>query len=72
MIINLQLTEWAIECGCHFVDLGGNQLYCGRTVLSGWRAKNAGVGIIPDCGLAPGMASIIAAHAIANLIKWIL
>ena len=33
------------------------------------KAKNAGVGIIPDCGLAPGMASVVAAHAIGKFDK---
>ena len=66
---NLRLTKWAIENNCHFVDLGGNfRVVEGQFKLS-QSAKNAGVGIIPDCGLAPGMASVVAAHAIGNFDK---
>jgi lysine 6-dehydrogenase len=61
---NLQLTRWAIENKCHFVDLGGNNKVVDRQFKLDSRAKKAGVGVIPDCGLAPGMASILAAHMI--------
>jgi lysine 6-dehydrogenase len=66
---NLRLTEWAIENKCHFVDLGGNFRVVEKQFKLSQKAKNAGVGIIPDCGLAPGMASVVAAHAIGRLDK---
>jgi lysine 6-dehydrogenase len=64
---NLRLTEWAIENRCHFVDLGGNFRVVEEQFKLDQKAKTAGVGIIPDCGLAPGMASVISAHAIGRL-----
>ena len=64
---NLRLTEWAIDSGCHFVDLGGNIHVVEKQFNLDAKAKNAGIGIIPDCGLAPGMASVVAAHAIGKL-----
>jgi lysine 6-dehydrogenase len=66
---NLRLTKWAIENNCHFVDLGGNFRVVEEQFKLSQSAKNAGVGIIPDCGLAPGMASVVAAHAIGNFDK---
>ncbi|MCK4559985.1 MAG: saccharopine dehydrogenase NADP-binding domain-containing protein [Calditrichia bacterium] len=64
---NLGLTEWSIESGSHFVDLGGNFRVVKEQFKLDQKARNAGVGIIPDCGLAPGMASVVAAHAIGRL-----
>jgi lysine 6-dehydrogenase len=59
---NLQLTRWAIEHKCHFVDLGGNNTVVDRQFRLDVKAKRANVGIIPDCGLAPGMVSVLAAQ----------
>jgi lysine 6-dehydrogenase len=64
---NYQLTQWAIENRCHFVDLGGNFHVVKQQFTLDQTAKRAGVGVIPDCGLAPGMASVVAAHAIEKL-----
>ena len=64
---NYDLTQWAIETGCHFVDLGGNYLVVERQFKLNQKAREAGVGVIPDCGLAPGMVSVVAAHAIKQL-----
>ena len=64
---NLNLTRWAIETGCHFVDLGGNYRVVESQFVLDLKAKRAGVGIVPDCGLAPGMTSVVAAHAIGRL-----
>jgi lysine 6-dehydrogenase len=64
---NLQLTRWAVENKCHFVDLGGNNTVVNQQFKLDARAKKAGVGIIPDCGLAPGMVSVLAAHMVKQL-----
>jgi lysine 6-dehydrogenase len=61
---NLQLTRWAIAHKCHFVDLGGNNTVVGRQFRLDAGAKRASVGIVPDCGLAPGMASVVAVQLI--------
>ena len=66
---NLGLTKLAIETGCHFVDLGGNNSVVDKQFSLDAQAKQAGVGIVPDCGLAPGMVSIIAAYAADQLAR---
>jgi lysine 6-dehydrogenase len=63
---NFDLTQWAIEAKCHFVDLGGNNTVVNRQFELDARAKAAGVGIIPDCGLAPGMVSGVAAYYMSH------
>jgi hypothetical protein len=61
---NPRLTDLAIEQGTHLIDLGGNP---GIVRLQGRRAdtaREAGVAVVPDCGLAPGLANVIAGHEI--------
>lgn len=65
--LNLQLSELAIATGCHFVDMGGNYLVVERQFELSEKAAAAGVTLIPDCGLAPGMASVLAAAAVGKL-----
>lgn len=59
---NLNLTKAAIETGTHFCDLGGNNYVVDDQLALNEEAKRAGVSVIPDCGLAPGMVSILAMH----------
>jgi lysine 6-dehydrogenase len=66
---NPALTELAIETKTHFVDLGGNNTVVDKQFTMSDKAKAKGIGIIPDCGLAPGMASVIAAHAANELAR---
>lgn len=58
---NLLLTKAAIEAGVHFCDLGGNMDIVDQQIALFDKAKNANVCILPNCGLAPGMACVIAA-----------
>ncbi len=57
---NLGLCKAAIEAGCHFADLGGNNTVVKQEYALSKRAEKKGVAIAPDCGLSPGMASILA------------
>ncbi|PWI46768.1 hypothetical protein CEE45_15175 [Candidatus Heimdallarchaeota archaeon B3_Heim] len=59
---NFGLTKICIESGCSFVDLGGNPSVVQKQQGMDKEAKQAGVTIIPDLGLAPGMVNIVAAH----------
>ncbi len=59
---NAELAELAISCGAHFVDLGGNNTIVERELALDARARGRGVAVIPDCGLAPGLAGIIGYH----------
>jgi lysine 6-dehydrogenase len=63
---NMAMTEAAIASGAHFSDLGGNTeiVFHQRTLDS--KAAAAGVTVIPDCGLAPGMVNILAQLGISR------
>lgn len=59
---NLELSKIAIETYTNFCDLGGNNYVVDEQLSLDAEAKKAGINIIPDCGLAPGMVSILAMH----------
>lgn len=59
---NIEFTKLAIETKTHLCDLGGNNDVVDQQLKMSAQAQKAGISIIPDCGLAPGM--------IAVLIKW--
>ena len=56
---NPGLTKVCINAKCHMVDLGGNNDVVNTQLEMNDEAEKAGVLIIPDCGLAPGMVSIL-------------
>jgi len=64
---NLELTQAAIEAGTHFCDLGGNNDVVAQQIRLDAAAFAAGVTVVPDCGLAPGLANVLAAHGIRKL-----
>ncbi len=57
---NLELSKIAIETGTNFCDLGGNNTVVDQQLALDDKAKQMGINLIPDCGLAPGMVSILA------------
>jgi len=59
---NAGLSRAAIETGTNFCDLGGNNYVVDEQLGMDEEAKAAGINIIPDCGLAPGMVSVLAVH----------
>ena len=59
---NLELSKAAIETKTNFCDLGGNNYVVDSQLALDAEAKRAGINIIPDCGLAPGMVSVLAMH----------
>jgi lysine 6-dehydrogenase len=63
---NLQLARAAIEARANFCDLGGNNAVVASELALDAEARAAGINIIPDCGLAPGMVSVLAAHGAAR------
>ncbi|MHA2389337.1 MAG: saccharopine dehydrogenase family protein, partial [Candidatus Hodarchaeales archaeon] len=63
---NYLLSQICIAAECSFVDLGGNPLVVKQQQGLNEKATNAGVTIIPDLGLAPGMVNIIAAHGMSK------
>lgn len=64
---NETLARLAIEAGCDYTDLGGNtEILFAQLEMSG-AAQEAGVTLIPDVGLAPGMVNVLAAEGIRRL-----
>lgn len=63
---NETLSQAAIETRTNFCDLGGNNYVVDEQLALDAKAKAAGISIIPDCGLAPGMVSILAMHGAAK------
>jgi lysine 6-dehydrogenase len=57
---NEGLAKAAIEAKSHFADLGGNNTVVKKTYALAKKAAKRGVALAPDCGLSPGMASILA------------
>jgi len=64
---NLPMSEAAIAAGAHFCDLGGNTEIVENQKKLDAKAAAAGVTVIPDCGLAPGMVNILAQLGIDRL-----
>jgi lysine 6-dehydrogenase len=64
---NGPMAKAAVECGCHFSDLGGNTEIVLEQKKLDQRAEARGISVIPDCGLAPGMVNILAAEGIRRL-----
>jgi lysine 6-dehydrogenase len=64
---NLGMAVAAIDAGSHFCDLGGNTEIVLQQKELHERAKERGVSVVPDCGLAPGMVNILAQHGIDQL-----
>ncbi len=65
--VNLELSELAIEAGVHFNDMGGNNTVVAEQLKLDERAKAAGISIIPDTGLAPGMVCPLAMHGVRKM-----
>ncbi|MEZ5346292.1 MAG: saccharopine dehydrogenase C-terminal domain-containing protein [Pyrinomonadaceae bacterium] len=59
---NLELSKIAIETTTNFCDLGGNNSIVDQQLSLDEKARAANINIIPDCGLAPGMVSVLAMH----------
>ena len=63
---NESLSHAAIQTKTNFCDLGGNNYVVDSQLALDADARTAGINIIPDCGLAPGMVSILAMHGAAT------
>jgi lysine 6-dehydrogenase len=66
---NGHMAALAVEGNCHFSDLGGNTEIVLEQKKLHDRARDCGLSVIPDCGLAPGMVNILAAEGIRRLDK---
>lgn len=64
---NLDVARAAVEAGVNLCDLGGNTDIVLRELELDEVACRAGITIVPDCGLAPGMTNVLAASGIGKL-----
>ncbi len=64
---NLPMARLAVEAGVHFADLGGNTAIVESQRALDARARERGVSVLPDTGLAPGMVNVFAQAGIDAL-----
>ena len=62
-VYNLALTRAAIDAGVSFCDMGGNTDIVRQQHALDPEARHAGVSVIPDCGMGPGLGNTLAVHA---------
>lgn len=62
-----KIAEVAIATGTSMVDLGGNTDITMHTLKMDETAKAAGVTLVPDCGLAPGLVNSLGLSLIEQL-----
>jgi len=65
--LGLEVAHAALDTGTHYLDFGGNPTVVGRQLRLDAAARDADVAVVPDCGLAPGMANVLAVGAVAAL-----
>ncbi len=66
---NADLAALSVAGKAHFLDLGGNNDIVAREFELNEEAQAAGVTIVPDCGLAPGLAGILGYWLVDGLEK---
>ena len=62
-----QIAAIAIETNTHMVDLGGNTDVTMVTLEMDFAAKEAGVALVPDCGLAPGLVNSLGMYLMEQM-----
>ncbi len=60
---NYGVAKAAVAAGANFCDLGGNTDVVKKELSLDKAAKKAGVTLVPDTGLMPGMGNTLAVHA---------
>jgi lysine 6-dehydrogenase len=66
-LYNFKLAKKAVKFKTHFLDLGGNNNIVENERKLFKKAKEQKITIIPDCGLAPGLVSIITRDIVETL-----
>ena len=64
---NPALARASVAAGVPFCDLGGNTDLVREALRLDGAARRAGVGVVPDCGLAPGLGNVLASMLIAEV-----
>lgn len=65
--LNPKLARAAIQSGVHFCDLGGNTEIVLDELSLDAQAREAGIALVPDCGVGPGMIANLGVYAIESL-----
>jgi lysine 6-dehydrogenase len=61
-VFNLALSEACIAAGVSLCDLGGNTDVVWSQLRLGEAARRAGVSVVPDCGMGPGLINHMGVH----------
>ncbi len=61
---NVDIARAAIDAGVHMCDMGGNTDIVEAQLALDVEARQAGVSIVPDCGMAPGLSNTMGAWAL--------
>ncbi len=64
---NPAIAMACIHAGSHMCDLGGNTDVTRRVVGMDEEARAAGISIVPDCGLAPGLGNTLAVYGMNRM-----
>ncbi len=64
---NLAITRAAIAARTHLCDMGGHTPTVFQQLEQDPKARQAGVSVVPDCGMGPGLINTIGAYIIASL-----
>ena len=64
---NPTIAAACVSAGTHLCDLGGNTDVTRRVLSLHDEARAAGVCIIPDCGLAPGLGNTLAVYGMSEM-----
>lgn len=62
-VYNLEITRAAIQARAHMCDLGGNTEIVRQQHGFDAEARGAGISVIPDCGVVPGMGASLVVYA---------
>ena len=63
----LGCTQAAIQAGTHMVDLGGHTDTVLKQLVMTDEAKAAGVTVVPDCGMGPGLNNTLGIYTVEQL-----
>ena len=63
----LGCTQAAIQAKTHMVDLGGHTETVLKQLAMDARAKEAGIAVVPDCGMGPGMNNTLGIYTVEQL-----
>ncbi|MCS7082124.1 MAG: saccharopine dehydrogenase NADP-binding domain-containing protein [Bacteroidetes bacterium] len=62
--LNPSMARMAVELGVPFCDLGGSDVAAAQELALHEEAQTAGVWVLPNCGLAPGLTNILVMHGV--------